>query len=453
MSGKNERALLRWLVLLIAVWMPYIAHAVAASDTDSKLIVRINNLKAVLELKETAAPAKLPQHAGVRYFTTPQGPVVAMANRLLVVVKGQDTLDTILALPQVRDHASLARLESSHIELLETADVATALALLGPLSKMPGVISVQPDLSQNITRQDGGRFLDWEHFDLAKAIGLREAWRYTQGKGVRVAIIDNGIDLQHKDLRGTKLVAGFDVERQSQRIAPETARETHGTLVAGLIFGRHNGFGIDGIAPDAALIAIRLMSGWTSATVIAFQTAAQAGSDVINCSWTFPLMLDPVAHLVDELASRGRQGRGVLLVVSAGNKPIEISQPEQFPAYPGLLAVTALDHHGAPYGNAYGSGVFIAAPGMLKTTGTHRDGYEPLGATSAAAPVVSGVIALMLAVNPQLSRAQVQKLLADTADRNPSGEFVDGCSPLLGVGRIHAGRAVAAAMATKKDAL
>ena len=162
-------------------------------------------------------------------------------------------------------------------------------------------------------------------------------------------------------------------------------------------------------------------------------------------------MLAPVAHLVDELATRGRQGRGVPLVVSAGNRPIEISRPEQFPAYPALLAATALDHRGAPYGTAYGAGVFIAAPGLVKTTGTHHDGYEPLGATSAAAPVVSGVIALMLAVNPQLSRAQVQKLLTDTADRSPPGEFSEGRSTLIGVGRIHAGRAVAAAIATKKE--
>ena len=164
-------------------------------------------------------------------------------------------------------------------------------------------------------------------------------------------------------------------------------------------------------------------------------------------------MLDPVAHLVDELASRGRQGRGVLLVVSAGNRPLEIARPEQFPAYPALLAVTAVDHRGAPYGTAYGAGVFISAPGMVKTTGIHHDGFKPIGATSAAAPMVSGAIALMLAANPQLSRAQVQKLLAETADRSPPGNFVDGRSPLLGVGRIHAGRAVAAAMATKKDAI
>jgi subtilisin family serine protease len=454
--GSSHRAVIagtKILAVILAALLSVAAHAAAAPlASDPSPTVRIANLGVSLELRETAAPAKLPVHPGVRYFTTPDGALVAMANRLLVVVKDRRTLDTLLALPQVLDHAPLAQLENSHIELLETADVVTALALLVRLAQMPGVISVQPDLSQNITRHDGGRYLDWEHFDLAAAIGLRDAWRLTRGQGVRVAIIDTGIDLHHKDLRGIQRVASFDVGRRSQRIAPENAQETHGTLVAGLIFARHNGFGIDGIAPQAGLIAIRLMSGWTSATLLAFQEAAQAGADVINCSWTFPLMLDPVAHVVDELARRGRQGRGVLLVVSAGNRPIEIARPEQFPAYPGLLAVTALDHRGAPYGTAYGAGVFIAAPGLLKTTGTHHDGFEPLGATSAAAPVVSGVIALMLAANPQLSRVQVQKLLADTADRSPPGDFVDGRSTLIGVGRIHAGRAVAAAAAmTQKD--
>lgn len=445
----NQAALC--LLLLVQVFPTATSAVATPTDFASGAAVRIANLGATLELRESAAPANLPSHPGIRYFTTPDGALVAMANRLLVVVKDRRTLDAVLALPQVLDHAPLAQLENSHIELLETADVTAALALLPLLEQMPGVISAQPDFSQNITRHDGGRFLDWQHFDLAAAIGLRDAWRHTLGKGVRVAIIDSGIDLQHKDLRGTKLVAGFDVERRSRRIAPESKYETHGTLVAGLIFARHNDIGIDGIAPQAGLIAIRLMSGWTSATVLAFQAAAQAGADVINCSWTFPLMLDPVAHLVDELASRGRHGRGILLVVSAGNRPVEISRPEQFPAYPALLAATALDHRSAPYGTAYGAGVFIAAPGMLKTTGIYFDGFEPIGATSAAAPVVSGVIALMLAVNPQLNRTQVQKLLADTADRNPPGDFVAGRSPLLGVGRIHAGRAVSAAIATRKE--
>jgi len=440
------------LAVMLALMLSATAHATASPrDANQGFTVRIANLGASLELRETSAPAKLPAHPGVRYFTTPDGALVAMANRLLVVVSDPRTLARIRELPQVKDHAPLAQLEKTHIELLETADVATALALLAPLAQMPGVISVQPDLSQNIIRHDDGRFLDVKHFDLSDAIGLRDAWRLTKGQGVRVAIIDTGIDLQHKDLRGAKLLAGFDVERRSQRIAPESAQETHGTLVAGLIFARHNGFGINGIAPEAGLIAVRLMSGWTSALVIALQTAAQAGADIINCSWTFPLMLDPVAHLVDELATRGRQGRGVLLVVSAGNRPVEIARPEQFPAYPILLAATAVNHRGAPYGNAYGSGVFIAAPGMLKTTGNHHDGFEFLGATSAAASVVSGVIALMLAVNPQLSHAQVRKLLADTADRSPPGDFINGRSRLLGIGRLHAGRVVAAAAARKKE--
>lgn len=281
-AGLRKQAVLLCRVLLIAlcpVFTPPV-HAVP----DDGAVVRIANLGTLLELKETTAPTHLPVHRGIRYFTTPDGALVAMANRLLVVVKDQRTLDTILALPQVLDHAPLAQLEASHIELLETADVAAALALLAPLAQMPGVISVQPDLSQNITRHDGGRFFDWEHFDLAAAIGLRDAWRHTLGQGVRIAIIDSGIDLRHKDLRGTKLVAGFDVERRSRRIAPVSADETHGTLVAGLIFARHNGVGIDGIAPQAGLIAVRLMSGWTSATVLAFQAAAQAGADVINCS-------------------------------------------------------------------------------------------------------------------------------------------------------------------------
>lgn len=413
--------------------------------------VSFANLGGTLELKEAPTPPDAPTHRGVRYFTTPNGDVVAMANRLLVEVRDPHTLKAVLALPQVQDHAALAHLEKTHIELLETSDVATALALLPTLVQMPGVVSAQPDLAQNVTRHGDRRYLDWKHFDLAKAIGLNDAWRLTQGQGVRIAVIDSGIDLQHPDLRGTQLLASFDVEQRTRNTTPKAANEGHGTLVAGLIFARHNGIGVDGVAPQAGLIDIRLMSGWASATVIGLQAAAQAGADIINCSWTFPLMLDPVAHLVDELVSRGRQGRGILLVVSAGNRLREIVRPDEFPAYPGLLTVTAVDHHGAPYGAAYGKGVFIAAPGMVRTTGPHFGGYEPLGGTSAAAALVSGTIALMLAVNPQLSHIQVRKLLTDTAEAIAPGEYSDRRKPLVGMGHLHAGRAVAAAAAAKKN--
>lgn len=444
-----QKKLLTLLVLLVVTLLSPATNAASQlSVSNGKLSVQFANLASTLTLRETSTPINLPEkNVRLRYFSTPDGAVVAMANRLLVTVSDQQTLDSIVALPSVRDHAPLAHLGKTHIELLETVDVASTLALLGPLAHMPGVVSVQPDLSQNVTRHNGGGYLDWEQFNLADAIGLHDAWRLTLGQGVRVAIIDSGVDLEHPDLRGTKLLAGFNIEQRSQSIAPKNKGQYHGTLVAGLIFARHNHFGIDGIAPQAGLIAVRLMSGWTSSLVIALQAAAQAGADIINCSWTFPLMLDPVAQVVDDLFTQGRNGRGVVLVISAGNRPVEISQPQQFPAYPALLAVTALNHHGDPYGAAYGAGVFIAAPGMLKTTGKLPGGYEPLGATSASAAVVSGVVALMLSVNPELDRAHIKQLLAATADRSPPVDFVNGRSSQLGVGRIHAGRAVAAAVA------
>ena len=457
MKGVSQAFLAWWraktpLVFFLLSISASLQAAPTTSASTPGLVVRIANLGTSLELKETAAPANLPNSPELRYMTTPDGEVVAMTNRLLVVVSDLQMLAGILSLPQVVDHAPLAELESSRIELLETADIPTMLALLPVLTKMPGVISVQPDLSQNVTRHDAGVFFDWEHFSLADAIGLRNAWRLTQGRGVRVAIIDTGIDLRHPDLRGLKLAASFDVQRRSSRSAPENDKETHGTLVAGVIFARHNELGIDGVAPQAELIAVRLMSGWTSTSVLALEAAVKAGADIINCSWTFPLMLDPVAHMVDDFAKQGRHGRGGLLVVSAGNLPVEISRPEQFPFYANLLTVTAVDHHGAPSDAAYGPGVFIAAPGLLKSTSNNGNGFRPLGGTSAAAAVVSGVIALMLSVNPQLDRVQVKQLLANTASRRPSDDFVGERSSLLGGGRIDAGRAVAAALAARQKA-
>jgi subtilisin family serine protease len=420
--------------------------SLAAVSFSTTAALGFTNLGQRVQLVEQPAPAKLSASSLLRFFALPDDVVVAVANRLLVVVADTQVVPKLTSLPAVQGGRRLGRVAGGELLLLTVRDVRSVIALMPTLEGMPGVLSVQPDISQNITRQHSARFLDWQNFKLAEAIGLADAWRASRGEGVRVAIVDSGIDLQHPDLRGTRLLGAWDVASGTGKISPLTSNETHGTLVTGLIFARHNGIGIDGIAPEAGLIAIRQVSGWSSDVAAALLAAGEAGADVINCSWSFPWMFEPVARVVDYLAQQGRGGKGTVVVIAAGNRPRELNRLPQFAAHPAFLAVTATDHQGGRYGAAFGAGVFLAAPGMVKTTGTHFDGYEPLGATSAAAAITSGVAALMLSVAPGLKRSQVMELLAATATRQPPEDFPAGRSPWLGAGEIHAGRAVRAAV-------
>ena len=433
-------------VLFIAAFLLIGKTSLAAASFSTSAAFSFANLGQRIQLVEQAAPPKLSASPLLRFFALPDGVVVAVANRLLVVVTDTQVVPKLTSLSAVQEERRLGRVAGGELLLLTVRDVRSVIALLPMLEGMPGVLSVQPDISQNITRQHSARFLDWQSFNLAEAIGLTDAWRSSRGEGVRVAIIDSGIDLQHPDMRGTRLQGAWDVASGTGNVAPLMSNETHGTLVTGLIFARHNGVGIDGVAPEAGLIAIRQVSGWSSEVAAALLAAGEAGADVINCSWSFPWMFEPVARVVDYLAQQGRGGKGTVVVIAAGNRPRELNRLSQFAAYPALVAVTATDHQGGRYGSAFGNRVFLAAPGMVKTTGTHFDGYEPLGATSAAAAITSGVAALMLSVAPGLKRSQVMELLAATATRQPPEDFPAGRSPWLGAGEIHAGRAVRAAI-------
>ncbi len=295
------------------------------------------------------------------------------------------------------------------------------------------------------------------------------AWKVTTGsRRVTIAVIDDGFDLGHPDLRERgKVVAPYDFGEDDPDPSPGLG-DAHGTACAGVATAvGGNRVGVTGIAPRCRLMPIRIpLDGLDEAAIArAFRWAAEHGAAVISNSWgppdgtgfkePLPLI---VRAAIDRAVEKGRKGRGCIICFAAGNgdEPVDL---DGYASYPKVLAVAATtDQDRRAWYSDYGRAISVAAPssggrnGIWTTDVRGRRGYNPqgdwtgeFGGTSAACPLVAGIAALVLSVNPWLTAAEVQQVLEATADKvDPRGGCYDarGHSPFYGYGRVNAARAV-----------
>ena len=245
-------------------------------------------------------------------------------------------------------------------------------------------------------------------------IGTYEAWNRSKGKDIKVAVIDSGIWESHPDLKNN--IAGV-YSTCGHAFNKGTDNMGHGTHVAGIIAAQaDNRIGIAGVAPQAKIVSIKAIDltwdmssgkkkleclGRSSDVSRAVNLAVEKGCKVINMSLG-QSGNDPVM----EKAVTAALNDGVVVVASAGNNTYDLNVANAYPAkYPGVICVSASNMYGAlTYYSNYGSGIItIAAPGgdgsgsMVSTY--KADSYTYMHGTSMAAPVVSGVAALLLAQN------------------------------------------------------
>jgi type VII secretion-associated serine protease mycosin len=258
---------------------------------------------------------------------------------------------------------------------------------------------------------------------LIARLGLRRVWELSTGAGVRVAVIDSGVDARHPKLAGavappTDFRTTFYDPRGFEQV-PGTGDdcENHGTPIAGIIAGRSAGDDrVLGVAPDATIVPIRFDGPLDQAPDEMIAAAIRLGADtarVLNLSFAVPVdrpvIFDAVRYALD---------RDVVVVAAAGNE--NQSQPglTWYPAaYDGVLAVAGLDDAGQPTEESNrGPWVDVAAPSEnLLALSTGGQGYVLVDGTSFATAVVSGVAALVRARYPDLPAAQVVQRIESTA--------------------------------------
>ncbi|MFF8838900.1 type VII secretion-associated serine protease mycosin [Streptomyces sp. NPDC015130] len=267
---------------------------------------------------------------------------------------------------------------------------------------------------------------------------LDELWQHTKGKGVRVAVIDTGVDnVNPQLLKAVDAKAGKDFlkpDKNNPGFGDEKRGKTdgtvdevgHGTKVAGIIAARpRTGTGFVGLAPEATIIPIRQNdeknSGKSDTMAKAIDWAVAKGAHVINISQDTTQKLEADSPMAVSIAKAIQ--RKVVVVASAGNDGMDGKLKTTYPAaFPGVLAVASSDRNNerAAFSQP-GTFVGVAAPGVDMVSTVPGGGQCVDNGTSFSAPYVAGVAALLRAKYPDWSAAQIVTRIEQTAVRSVNG--------------------------------
>jgi subtilisin family serine protease len=277
-------------------------------------------------------------------------------------------------------------------------------------------------------------------------INVVPAWAISTGlPNIIVAIIDDGVEM-HEDFSQNQLVLGYTIGGGDG--SPHCLRY-HGQNVAGIIAANHNNIGVRGIVPSVKIMPINILPqsndcGGNSPLINQFSVAAAIdtawvrGADILGSSWQFGNYtctgyFDPIAEALTRAMTLGRDGKGCLVVNAAGNQCACVVFPG---TVSGVLVVGAVTKFNT---RALYSAMDTVLPGVVDvvtpsnddnclasffpgepvdkgiTTTARNNSYRVFGYTSAAAPQVAGVAALVLSVNKNLSGAYVRQIIKSYA--------------------------------------
>ena len=262
-------------------------------------------------------------------------------------------------------------------------------------------------------------------------LGVPDGWARASGDVV-VAVLDDAVDVAHPDL-SAKLwtnpkgdgVHGWNFLDDDGDVALSDADRAvtdfgHGTSVAGIIGAATNdGEGVASCCPGCQLMILKARDFRTTGSVLprfgaAVDYAIAHGARVLNVSdGAFPGTIDDSLVSDLEAAAARAENAGLVIVASAGN---DATNAVRWPArIPTVLAVAAVDWDGVPTSwTSFGPEVAVAAPGVFVET-TTPGGYDYFDGTSASAPIVSALAAMLVSEHPDWSPAQVRARIVSTA--------------------------------------
>ncbi|CAM3955825.1 S8 family serine peptidase [Mesobacillus thioparans] len=323
----------------------------------------------------------------------------------------------------------ISTLDKGDFSLLYVSREEDLLPLAEELLSKGEVDFAEPNynFSSNFAPKDPGVEFQWH---LSK-VELPQAWDVTRGSAeITVAIVDGGVQTDHPDLKG-KIIHPFDIVTGS----PVIYGDFHGTHVAGIIAASHNNIGVAGIAPNIKIMPVNVFKGDSASVydvVRGIYYAADHQANIINLSLGSRSYSQALANAVDYARSKG-----VVVIAAAGN---ENTYLRTFPAaFQGVIGVSATNSNDeiTRFSN-YGDYIDLAAPGEGIYSTINGSSYQYSDGTSMAAPIVSGVSALILSKNPFLSPDDVEMILT----RSAIDLGLEGRDYYYGAGRIDAYRAL-----------
>jgi MYXO-CTERM domain-containing protein len=261
-----------------------------------------------------------------------------------------------------------------------------------------------------------------------------------------VGVCDTGVLVDHEDLRVT---GGYDMTGSSVGINPDDNQDGHGTSVAGVAAGiGDNGLGVSGGCPTCGVVGIKLdLPGTISDSALAttyYSIAIEEDIPALNNSWGLdtPWLYIPMSMMmkegVDSFSTAARGGKGGVIVFASGNSN-QLAALDGSTGYVRTLTVGAstCESHRASYSN-FGHAVDVLAPsngdgcGITTTSMSSTSGYTGnFGGTSSAAPLVTGIVGLMVAANPDLTEAQIREGIIRSAVAIDAAAAAYGPSPIL----------------------
>lgn len=246
-------------------------------------------------------------------------------------------------------------------------------------------------------------------------VGVSEAHKHTRGSGVTVAVLDTGVP-NHTDLNANLLTGQNAVINNDM-----FDHQGHGTHVAGIIAAVENGAGIVGVAPDAKVLPIKVLSdggnGSYEEIKKGIRIAIDQHADIINMSLGAPIA--PPSSFQEII--KEAYDKGIIIVAAAGNDSGAVNYPAR---YNEVIAVAAIGQNGELANfSSRGQQVAVSAPGVGIYSTYLNNQYAVLNGTSQASPLVAGICALMLSwarnnpTVPQIRNAQdMLKILDDLCD-------------------------------------
>ncbi|HEX9657049.1 MAG TPA: S8 family serine peptidase, partial [Bacteroidota bacterium] len=271
-------------------------------------------------------------------------------------------------------------------------------------------------------------------------VNAEQAWLISKGiSSITIAVVDDGVDLQHDDLDG-KLVSGYDGYEDDADPSPGGTGpdDSHGTACAGVIGAKtDNNLGIAGLAQNCKVMPIRAGIGFTLyywAAIAGINWAVAHGADIISNSWGGGDPYQDLEEAIDYAVTDGRGGKGCVVLFSSGNISGSVLYPGSLS---NVIAVGATDADDEIWDySCTGSALDVVAPsgdtdfdGDIWTTDlsgsagvSSTDYMSVFGGTSAACPLVAGLAGLILSKDSYLTNIQVQTILQHTAkDLGSSG--------------------------------
>lgn len=276
---------------------------------------------------------------------------------------------------------------------------------------------------------------------------IQQAWTISRGEGIKIAVLDEGVDLNHPDLKNN-LLQGFDCTTGTANPGdgkPLAANRGHGTACTGIIAAiSNNNTGVAGVAPGSMIMPVNLAAAngdFTSYAGIAagFDFAWQQGADIISNSWGGGTPSNTLDDAINRALTLGRGGKGTMVVFASGNNNAGLMYPS---TNDGVISVGGINMCGQrkspgsfscdneSWGASYGTGLDVVAPavkiattdisgagGYNQADGAAGDYHLTFNGTSAAAPNAAGVLALVLGANNNLTVSQARTVLEGSCDK------------------------------------